>query len=187
MSAIKNLRMMKSEEALSEKMTLFTVPPTDISSESKGLLVISNKNPLTDNVVLFEFEVSGGHMIIPNEIEMEIVGKIANGDGSTVPAMPTTQWSAATDAAAKKTFLDADVVPANNLFMSLFKHARVKIQDQYMDFNDFNMKAQLDAILNVKHGNTERWLSQLYTEQTGVDGGKYSSITGHTKIDLVAI
>jgi hypothetical protein len=63
----------------------------------------------------------------------------------------------------------------------LFKHARVKIQDQYMDFNDFNMKAQLDAILNVKHGNTERWLSQLYTEQTGVDGGKYSSVPAHEK------
>ena len=86
MSSIKNLRMIKSEEALCERMSLFTVPPTDVSSESKGLLVVSNKNPLTDNVVLFEIEVSGGHMIIPNEIEMEIVGHIANGDGTDVPA-----------------------------------------------------------------------------------------------------
>ena len=138
--------MVKSEEALGEKMSLFTVPPTDISSESKGLLVISNKNPLTDNVVLFNFEVSGGYMIVPDQIEMEIVGHIANGDGSSIPAMPTSQWSTATDAAKKKPFFDADVVPANNLFMSLFKHARVKIQDQYMDFNDFHMKAQLDTI-----------------------------------------
>jgi hypothetical protein len=151
MNSLKNFRMSKSDEALGEKMSLFTVPPTDISSESKGTIVVSNKNPLTDNVVLFNFEVSGGYMIVPDEIEMEIVGHIANGDGSAVPEMPSTQWSAATDDAKKKPFYDADVVPANNLFMSLFKHARVKIQDQYMDFNDFHMKAQLDAILNVKH------------------------------------
>jgi hypothetical protein len=78
MNSIKNLRMVKSEEALNEKMSIFSVPPTDISSEGKGLLVISNKNPLTDNVVLFNFEVSGGYMIIPDEIEMEIEGSVAN-------------------------------------------------------------------------------------------------------------
>ena len=185
MSSIKNLRMTKSEEALTEKMSIFTVPPTDISSEGKGLLVISNKNPLTDNVVLFNFEVSGGYMIIPDEIEMEMTGKLVNGDGTDLVAMPTTQWSAATTSAAKKKFLDVDVLPANNLFMTMFKHARVKIQDQYMDFNDFHMKAQLDAILNVKHGNTERWMSQLFCEQSATDGGQYSSIGGHPKLNRI--
>jgi hypothetical protein len=181
MSSLKYMRMVKSEEAMTEKMSIFTVPPTDICSEGRGYMVVSNKNPPTDNVVLFNFEVGGGYMIVPNEIEMEITGKIKNGDGSDVAAMPTTTWAAATDAATKKTFLKADVFPINNLFMSLFKHARVGIQDQYMDFNDIHFKAMLDATLNVKHGNSEKWLSQMYIEQSGKDGDKYSSITGHAE------
>jgi len=181
MTSLKHMRMVKSEEAMTEKMSIFTVPPTDICSEGRGYMVVSNKNPPTDNVVLFNFEVSGGYMIVPNEIEMEITGKIKNADGSDVTAMPTTTWATAADAAAKKTFLKADVLPINNLFMSLFKHARVGIQDQYMDFNDIHLKAMLEASVNVKHGNSEKWLSQMFIEQNGRDGDKYSSINGHTK------
>ena len=55
MSSITNLRMVKSDETISEKMSIFTVPPTDVSSEGKRIMTVSNKNPPTDNVVLFTF------------------------------------------------------------------------------------------------------------------------------------
>ena len=180
MSLSKNLRMSHSAESISDKMSIFTVPPTDISCEDKRIHVVSNKNPLTDNVVLFDFTTSDGYMAVLNEIEIEITGKIVQGDGSNIPAMPAGSWTAAAITAATKTNMQkADVYPINQLLHSLFRHGRVRVQNQYMETNDYHMKAMLDGILGDTYGNVDRKLGSLYVEASGSDGGKYSMIFGH--------
>ena len=184
MSSIKNLRMVKSEEAISEKMSIFTVPPTDVSSEGRRIMTVSNKNPSTDNVVLFTFEVSGGYMMVMDEIELEVKGKIVNGDGSSVPAMASGDWKTA-EAAVKANMQKSDVMPINQLLFSLFKHARIRIQDQYIDLNDFHMRAMLDVISKTKYGNVERFIPQMYAEQVGKDAGKFSIIRQHASYSII--
>jgi hypothetical protein len=185
MSLSKNLRMSHSAEAISDKMSIFTVPPTDISCDEKRMHIVSNKNPLTDDVVLFEFETSDGYMAVLDEIEMEITGKLVTGSGATLPAMPSESWTAAAITTAKKAEMQAaDVFPINQLLHSMFRHGRVRIQDQYMDTNEYHMKAMLDTILGDTYGNAERKLGSLYVETSGSDGSKYSMITGHPKSSI---
>jgi hypothetical protein len=184
MSSMKNLRMVKSEEAISDKMSIFTVPPTDIASEGRRIMTISNKNPPTDNVVLFTFEVSGGYMIVMDEIEFEVKGKVVNGDGSTLDAMATGSWSSA-DATLKTKMQKSDVMPVNQLLFSLFKHARIRIQDQYIDLNDFHVRALLNTICNTKYGNVERFIAQMYSEQVGKNADKYSIIRQHPSYNIL--
>jgi len=184
MSSIKNLRMVKSEEAISEKMSIFTVPPTDVSSECRRIMTVSNKNPSTDNVVLFTFEVSGGYMMVMDEIELEVKGKIVNGDGTSVPAMAAGEWKTA-DATLKTNMQKSDVMPVNQLLFSFFKHARIRIQDQYIDLNDFHLRALIDVICKTKYGNVERFIPQMYSEQVGKDANKYSIIRQHPSYSIL--
>jgi hypothetical protein len=182
MNPVKNLRMAKSQESMSEKMNIFNVPSTDVSCEGKCTLVVSNKNPLTDNVIYFEYDVGGGIMTVPEGIELEVTGKIVKANGDNVPAMPTDSWTAAGITAAKKTALQAaDVSPINQLLFSLFKYARVRVQDQYVECNDFDMRAMLESIVNVKHGNDERNISQLCVSEYSSNKGKHSAIPTHPK------
>jgi len=182
MNPVKTLRLSKSRETMSERMDIFNVPSTDISCEGKGTIVVSNKNPLTDNVVLFEFDVGGGMMTVPDGIELEISGSIVKGDGGNLPAMPTDSWTDAATTKAKKDALQAaDVYPVNQLLFGLFKYARVRVQDEYMNCNDFDIRAMLDTILKVRYGNDEKYLSQFYVLSYTDTNGKYSMIPTHPK------
>ena len=98
-----------------------------------------------------------------DELEIEVKGKIVNGDGSDVVEMISGEWKMA-DAALKAKMQNSDVMPVNQLLFSLFKHARIRVQDQYIELNDFHVRAILDTICKTKYGNVERFIPQMYSE-----------------------
>lgn len=141
--------MEHSDEAMSDEMDFFNIPPTVVSCENREKWYYSSKNPMNDNILLFDLEIPAGFMLETRNIMLLLKGKVVNGDGSSIPAMPTTSWTKANITDLEKTaLLAADVYHENLLHSSIFKRVSVKIQDLTLDSCDYALQTYLDLMLD---------------------------------------
>ena len=133
--------MEHSDEAMSEEMDFFNIPPTVVSCENREKWYYSSKNPLNDNIMLFDVEIPSGFMLDTSKIMLLLRAKVVKGDGEDIPSMPTTSWTKAAITEAEKTALyAADVYHENLLHSTMFKRVSVRIQDLTMDSCDYALQ-----------------------------------------------
>jgi hypothetical protein len=145
----KTYRMEHSDEAMSDEMDFFNIPPTVVSCENREKWYYNSKNPLNDNIMLFDLEIPSGFMVDTRNIMLQMKGKVLNGDGTNIPAMPSVSWKKADITEAEKTSLRAaDVYLENLLHSTMFKRVSVRIQDKTIDSCDYALQTYVDLMLD---------------------------------------
>jgi len=150
-----NYRVNRSDESMSDGMALFTLPPTDVSCESRETWHYTSKNQIDDNIMLFVIDVPPGFMVKTDEIQLCMKGKVVQGNGSAVPAMPATDYSKAAITAAETAALKAaDVFPCNLLQSSMFQRVTIRIQDKTVDVCEYPYQAFVDVMFDASPQGT---------------------------------
>jgi hypothetical protein len=145
----KTYRMEHSDEAMSEEMDLFNIPPTVVSCQSREKWYYSSKNPVNDNILLFDLDIPKGFMLDTKSINLILKAKVVLADGSKIPAMPSTLWTKDPITEAEKTaLLAADVYPENMLHSTMFKRVSVRIQDTTTESCDYSLQTYVDKMLD---------------------------------------
>ena len=180
----KTYKLQNSDEAMSDAMALFTLPPTDVSCESRETWYYTSKNPIDDNILLYVVDVPPGFMVKTDDIQLCMTGKVVNGDGTDMEIMPDTLWSQDPITEAEKTaLLKSDVYPSNLLHSSMFKRVTIRIQDKTIDVCDYPYQAFVDVMLdNSPRGTATREMMQgVFGHGPSEDGRSINK--SHTKYD----
>ena len=180
-------RMEHSDEAMSEEMDFFNIPPTVVSCEGREFWSYSSKNPINDNIILFDIEIPAGFMVETKNITLIMKGKVVLGDGTKIPAMPSTLWNKADITEAEKTaLLNSDVYTENLLHSTMFKRVTVRIQDQTVDSCEYALQTYIDKMLDFTPAGTMSMELMRGTRGPTAKMDNASISQTHTKYDSTA-